>query len=65
MANKIQTRIKNYLKYKQHVQYVTTRTLELRSKICSQACLYGTVDEITRTLYLKYNNRLIKLQDKE
>ena len=65
MANKIQTRIKNYLKYKQHVQYVTTRTLELRSKICSQACLYGTVDEITRTLYLKYNNRLIKLRDKE
>ena len=65
MANKIQTRIKNYLKYKQHVQYVTTRTLELRSKICSQACLYGTVDEITRTLYLKYNDRLIKLRDKE
>ena len=65
MANKLQTRIQNYLKYKQHVQYVTTRTLELRSKICSQACLYGTVDEITRTLYLKYNNRLIKLRDKQ
>ena len=65
MANKIQTRIRNYLKYKQHVQFVQERTLELRSKICSQACLYGTVDEITRTLYLKYNNRLIKLRDKE
>ena len=65
MANKIQTRIKKYLKYKQHVQFVQERTLELRSKICSQACLYGTVDEITRTLYLKYNNRLIKLRDKE
>ena len=65
MANKIQTRIKNYLKYKQHVQFVQERTLELRSKICSQACLYGTVDEITRTLYLKYNSRLIKLRDKE
>ena len=65
MANKIQTRIRNYLKYKQHVQFVQERTLELRSKICSQACLYGTVDEITRTLYLKYNSRLIKLRDKE
>ena len=65
MANKIQTRIKNYLKYKQHVQFVQERTLKLRSKICSQACLYGTVDEITRTLYLKYNSRLIKLRDKE
>jgi len=61
MANKLQTRIKNYLKYKQHVHFVTTRTLELRSNICSQACLYGTVDETTRTLYLKYNNRLIEL----
>ncbi len=61
MANKLQT----YLKYKRHVQFVQERTLELRSKICSQACLYGTVDEITRTLYLKYNNKLIKLRDNE
>ena len=65
MANKIQTRIKNYLKYKQHVHFVTTRTLELRSNICSQACLYGTVDETTRTLYLKYNNRLIELEKRK
>jgi len=62
MANKFQTKIKNYLKFKQHVHFVTTRTLELRSKICSQACMYGTVDETTRTLYLKYNNRLIELE---
>ena len=65
MANRIQTRIKNYLKYKQHVHFVTTRTLELRSNICSQACLYGTVDETTRTLYLKYNNRLIELEKRK
>lgn len=65
MANRIQTKIKNYLKYKQHVHFVTTRTLELRSNICSQACLYGTVDETTRTLYLKYNNRLIELEKRK
>ena len=65
MANKLQTRIKNYLKFKQHVHFVTTRTLELRSNICSQACLYGTVDETTRTLYLKYNNRLIELEKRK
>jgi hypothetical protein len=65
MANKLQVKIKNYLKYKQHVHFVTTRTLELRSNICSQACLYGTVDETTRTLYLKYNNRLIELEKRK
>lgn len=65
MANKLQTKIQNYLKYKQHVHFVTTRTLELRSDICSQACMYGTVDEITRTLYLKYNNRLIELEKRK
>jgi hypothetical protein len=65
MANKLQTKIKNYLKFKQHVHFVTTRTLELRSNICSQACLYGTVDETTRTLYLKYNNRLIELEKRK
>ena len=57
--------LKQYLRYKKHYAYVEARTLELRAKICSQACLYGTVDEITRTLYLKYNNRLIKLRNKE
>jgi hypothetical protein len=65
MANKLQTKIQNYLKYKQHVHFVTTRTLELRSDICSQACMYGTVDETTRTLYLKYNNRLIELEKRK
>ncbi len=65
MANKIRTKLNQYLRYKHHVQFVQSRTLELRSKICSQACLYGTVDETTRTLYLKYNNRLIKLQSKK
>ncbi len=40
------------------MDYVRRRTLELRSKICKQACLYGTVDETTRILYLKYNRYL-------
>jgi len=62
MANKIRTKLNQYLRYKQHIHFVQSRTLELRSNICSQACMYGTVDDITRTLYLKYNTRLIKLQ---
>jgi len=27
--------------------------------------MYGTVDETTRTLYLKYNNRLIELEKRK
>ena len=65
MANKLQTKIQNYLKYKQHVQFVQERPLDLRSNICNQACLYGTVDEITRTLYLKYNSRLVELRKRK
>ena len=47
-----------YLKYKQHVYYVEARCMELRNSICRQACKYGNVDELTRKLYLKYNNYL-------
>ena len=65
MENKIRNKLNQYLRYKQHIQFVQSRTLELRSNICSQACMYGTVDNITRTLYLKYNNRLIELQSKK
>ena len=39
------------------------RTLELRAKICNDAAMYGTINTITRELYLKYNNYLIKLNN--
>ena len=50
--------LQQYIKNAKHIDYVRRRTLELRSKICKQACLFGTVDETTRILYLKYNRYL-------
>ena len=55
--------LKQYLRYSKHVDYVRRRTLELRSKLCKEACLFGTVDTTTRELYLKYNKYLIKLKN--
>jgi len=52
-----------YLRYKKHYAYVESRTLELRSKICNDAATHGTIGIITRELYLKYNNYLIKLNN--
>jgi len=50
--------LQQYLRYTKHIDYVRRRTLELRSKLCKQACLYGTIDNTTRKLYLKYNRYL-------
>jgi len=50
--------LQKYLKYKKHVSYVESRVVELRSSICKQAVLYGNVNDITRKLYLKYNDYL-------
>ena len=52
-----------YLRYKKHYNYVESRVVELRNKICQDAILYGTIGTITRKLYLKYNKYLIKLQN--
>ena len=54
--------LKEYLKYKRHISYVESRVVELRSSICRQAVMYGTVDNVTRDLFLKYNEylRLLK-----
>ena len=52
-----------YLRYKKHYAYVETRVVELRNKICRDATKYGTIGTITRDLYLKYNNYLIKLKN--
>ena len=50
--------LKQYLKYKRHIALVESRVVELRASICKQAVLYGTVDNLTRDLFLKYNNYL-------
>ena len=55
--------LKQYLRYKKHYNYVESRVVELRNKICQDATKYGTIGTITRDLYLKYNNYLIKLNN--
>lgn len=52
-----------YLRKRKHLKYVESYVTEFRSKICSQACLYGKCDPVDRTLFLKYNDYLIKLRD--
>jgi len=56
--------LKEYLRYKKHIGYVEKRTLDLRNSICRQAVLYGNVDKLTRTLFLKYNEYLKELYEK-
>jgi len=60
-TNMLRSRIKQYLKFQRHYLYVEKRVLKLRSEICSKACLYGEVDFLTRTLFMKYNTYLKKL----
>ena len=55
--------LKQYLRYKKHYNYVESRVVELRNKICQDATRYGTIGTRTRELYLKYNNYLIKLNN--
>ena len=50
--------LQKYLRYKKHISYVESRVVQLRSNICKQAVLYGNVSNITRQLYLKYNDYL-------
>ena len=50
--------LREYLRYKRHVSYVESRVVELRNQICQQAVMYGSVDNLTRDLFLKYNEYL-------
>ena len=43
--------LQQYLKYSKHIDYVRRRTLELRSKLCKEACLLGTVDETGKGIF--------------
>ena len=52
-----------YLRYKKHYNYVESRVVELRNKICQDATKYGTIGTRTRDLYLKYNDYLLKLKN--
>ena len=56
--------MRRYIKYREHVRYVELRCNDLRNKICKQACTHGTVDQVNRKLYMKYNKylRILKPQ---
>jgi len=53
--------LKMYYKKKRLERYITARIVELRNKICKEACKYGVVDDVTRQLYTKYKNKLNEL----
>lgn len=50
--------MKGYLRRRKHRYYLEESVLEMRQKICKQACLTGEVNITDRHLFLKYNNRL-------
>ncbi len=52
-----------YLRKRKHRSYLEKSVIEMRRKICKQACLTGEVDMLTRNLFLKYNNRLKEWDD--
>jgi len=53
--------IKSYYKKRRLERLITSRIMELRNKICTQACKYGNVDTVTRQLYIKYTNKIKEL----
>ena len=50
--------MKAYFRKRRHRIYLENSVIEMRQRICKQACLTGEVDMKDRYLYLKYNNRL-------
>lgn len=59
--------IMNYIKkmkYRRHARRVEARVAELYKQISEQAVKYGFIDKVARIQFLKYNEYLIKLQNK-
>tara|TARA_Y100000389_G_C17053585_1_gene313953 strand:+ start:94 stop:285 length:192 start_codon:yes stop_codon:yes gene_type:complete len=54
-----------YIRRRRHITYVESYVTKLRSKVASQAIMYGVVDKRTRDLFLKYNSYLIELRKKD
>lgn len=51
-----------YVRKIQHIKYVETCVVEQRDRIMKSAIMYGKVDSVSRELFLKYNDYLIKLK---
>ena len=57
------SKLGKYFRKKRHRDYLEKSVIEMRSKICKQACLVGEVDMIDRALFWKYNNKLREWDD--
>lgn len=53
-----------YVRKIQHIKYVEQCVIKQRDQIMKSAILYGRVDSVSRELFLKYNDYLIKLKQK-
>ena len=53
-----------YIRKQQHIKYVEACVIKQRDQIMKSAILYGRVDSVSRELFLKYNEYLIKLKQK-
>jgi hypothetical protein len=53
-----------YIRKQQHIKYVEQCVIKQRDQIMKSAILYGRVDSVSRELFLKYNEYLIKLKQK-
>ena len=51
-----------YVRKIQHIKYVENCVVEQRNRIMKSAIMYGKVDPVSRELFLKYNEYLIKLK---
>ena len=53
-----------YIRKIQHIKYVEHSVVKQRDRIMRSAILYGKVDSVSRELFLKYNEYLIRLKQK-
>ena len=54
--------IKGYLRLRKHIQYMYSRVLEIRREILLEAIEDRKVDDKKVELFIKYNDRLKKLE---
>ena len=53
--------IKKMLRLRKHKSFLLDRVLELKHNIFKKALLDNKIDEVDRTLFIKYNERLKRL----
>ena len=51
-----------YIRKQQHIRFVEQCVVKQRDQIMRSAILYGKVDSVSRELFLKYNDYLMKLK---